>query len=57
VDEVSDEITLARTPGDAPEVDGVVFVEEAQHLTAGEFATVEIIGTDIHDLVARPVEG
>jgi len=57
VDEVNDEITLARTPGDAPEVDGVVFVEEAQHLTAGEFATVEIIGTDIHDLVARPVEG
>ena len=47
--------SLARSAGEAPEVDGVVRIEGAR-LPVGEFAEVEITGHDDHDLWARPLE-
>jgi len=48
--------TIARSKADAPEVDGVVFIENEFELETGEFAEVEIIGSDEHDLYARLVD-
>ena len=56
VDEVLDDRVLARSPGDAPEIDGQVIVEGAWELVPGDFIEVLITGADEHDLFARPVE-
>jgi len=45
---------IARTEADAPEIDGVVRVRAAAGLKPGEFAQVEITGSDAYDLEARP---
>jgi ribosomal protein S12 methylthiotransferase len=53
VDEVqADGTGIARSSADAPEIDGVVFVEPDAALRAGEFVTVRIIGSTEHDLTA-----
>jgi ribosomal protein S12 methylthiotransferase len=44
---------LARSPGDAPEIDGVVYVEDGSALRVGEFARVLVHAADNHDLHAR----
>ena len=53
VDAVEDGIAIARSPADAPEIDGVVHVEDGGALKPGEFAEVEIVNADAHDLFAR----
>ena len=53
VDEVDDEGAVARSAADAPEIDGVVFIEHAGHLSAGDLVTVKIIDADEHDLWAE----
>lgn len=53
VDSVEDGSAIARSAGDAPEIDGVVRIERAQSLRAGDFADVEIVGSDAYDLRAR----
>ena len=56
VDEVkADGSALARSSADAPEIDGLVYVENASQLKPGEFAEVRIVRADTHDLWARPV--
>ena len=45
---------IARSRGDAPEIDGLVFVEGADAPT-GRFLEVEITGATEHDLYARVV--
>ena len=44
---------VARTPGDAPEIDGVVNICGDRPLTAGELVRVRIIDSDEHDLWAE----
>jgi ribosomal protein S12 methylthiotransferase len=56
VDEVGDDAVIARGPGDAPEIDGVVLVPGAWELAPGDFIEVRITGSDEHDLMAEPVE-
>jgi ribosomal protein S12 methylthiotransferase len=53
VDHVEDGSAIARGPGDAPEIDGVVRIDDAGDLAPGAFARVRIIGSDEHDLVAE----
>ncbi|MBW8076721.1 MAG: TRAM domain-containing protein, partial [Gallionella sp.] len=53
VDEVDDDGAVARSAADAPEIDGVVFIENAGHLSAGDLVTVKIIDADEHDLWAE----
>jgi ribosomal protein S12 methylthiotransferase len=40
---------MARSPWDAPEIDGNVFVDE--ELPVGEFAEIEVVGVDGYDLI------
>ena len=52
VDAVDGELAIARSMADAPEIDGVVQVQNgrAAGLCPGDFAEVEIMGSDDHDL-------
>ncbi len=50
VDEVTPEGAVARTQGDAPEIDGNVFIDGAVHLQPGQIVQVEIEEADAYDL-------
>lgn len=52
VDEIDEEGAIARTQGDAPDIDGVVYIADGHDLEVGEFATVTITDCDVHDLYA-----
>ncbi len=57
VDEVrGDGIAVARSKGDAPEIDGHVFVRGALGLKTGEFARVRVARADAYDLWAEPLD-
>ncbi len=49
-------IAIARTKADAPEIDGVVYLQDAEGLNPGDFVDVQILGADGHDLVGGPPE-
>jgi len=53
VDEVDEEGAIARSSADAPEIDGLVYIENGQQLNVGEFVEVKITGSDEHDLWAE----
>jgi ribosomal protein S12 methylthiotransferase len=55
VDHVDGAKAVARTAGDAPEIDGVVNIKKAKALRAGEFARVRITDAGTYDLAAEPV--
>jgi ribosomal protein S12 methylthiotransferase len=50
VDAVSDAGAVARSTADAPEIDGLVYIEEPSELYPGEFIKVRIDDTDEHDM-------
>jgi ribosomal protein S12 methylthiotransferase len=54
VDAIEDGRAVARSSADAPEIDGLVYVEDASGLEPGQFAEVVIEASDSHDLFARP---
>lgn len=56
VDEIDEEGALARSPADAPEIDGLVMIPRGDALVAGDFARVRITDCDVHDLYAEPLE-
>ena len=53
VDEVDEDGAVARSKSDAPEIDGIVRIDDGQKLKPGQFAEVEIIHADEHDLIGR----
>ncbi len=53
VDEAGSDGVIARTRGDAPEIDGIVQVDGADGLAPGDRAWVRITGSDAHDLTAE----
>ncbi|MDR2259961.1 MAG: 30S ribosomal protein S12 methylthiotransferase RimO [Azoarcus sp.] len=53
VDEVDEEGALARSPGEAPEIDGLVLIPDGEGLQAGDFVRVRISDCDVHDLYAE----
>jgi len=55
VEEVDEEGALARSPYDAPEIDGLVTIFDGHDLEPGEFASVTITDCDVHDLYAKMV--
>ncbi|GMG82810.1 30S ribosomal protein S12 methylthiotransferase RimO [Paralimibaculum aggregatum] len=56
VDGIDEEGTaLCRGPGDAPEIDGAVFVEAPGDLAAGDIAEVEIVDASEYDLWGRRI--
>ena len=51
VDEIDEEGTaICRSYADAPEIDGLVFIEDADDLSVGDFVQVEIVDASEHDL-------
>lgn len=56
IDEVVEEDTvIARSYADAPEIDGKVYLDWFEGAREGEWVEAEIIDSDFHDLIARPV--
>ena len=55
VDEVGDEETIARSAGEAPEIDGCIHIEGAWDLEPGDFIEVEVTASEEHDLWAQPL--
>ncbi len=53
VDAIDGKAAIARSEGDAPEIDGIVRIRNGGKLAVGEFAEVEITGADAYDLEAR----
>jgi len=50
VDAVSDSGAVARSGADAPEIDGLVYIEQPGELQTGDFVDVHIDRTDEHDM-------
>ena len=55
VDEVDEDGAITRSSADAPEIDGLVYVENGQQLSVGDFVEVKITDSDEHDLWAEAV--
>jgi ribosomal protein S12 methylthiotransferase len=53
VDEVENNVAIARSEADAPEIDGVVRIAKPGKLRSGDWADVEITAADDYDLTAR----
>lgn len=52
IDEIDEEGAIARSEGDAPDIDGLVYITDGHDLEVGEFAEVNVIDCDVHDLYA-----
>lgn len=50
VDGVGEDGAIARSFADAPEIDGQVYIQDGQHLKAGELVDVNITDADDYDL-------
>jgi len=55
IDDVGKNKAIARSAADAPEIDGVVYINKAKNVKPGEFIEVEITRSDAHDLHALQV--
>jgi len=56
LDEDDKEFVIGRTAGNAPEIDGIVHIEnDGYDVSAGDFIEVDIIDADAHDLIGRIV--
>ncbi|MBW7900139.1 MAG: 30S ribosomal protein S12 methylthiotransferase RimO [Rhodocyclaceae bacterium] len=55
VDEVDDEGAVARSQADAPEIDGLVYVDGVFDVAPGDFLKVRVVDTDAHDLYAERI--
>ncbi len=56
VDDVDEDGSVARSAADAPEIDGLVYID-GENLNVGEFVTVRITDSDEHDLWGEVVQG
>ncbi len=52
VDDIDDEGAIARSAGDAPDIDGLVYITNGHALGIGDLAEVTITDCDVHDLYA-----
>jgi ribosomal protein S12 methylthiotransferase len=57
IDEVDEDGAIGRSMGDAPEIDGVVYLEDEIDLSPGDIVTVEVEDSDAYDLWGRLVRG
>jgi ribosomal protein S12 methylthiotransferase len=55
VDEVTDKYAIARSYSDAPEIDGVIYLENPQGLNVGDMVDVKIKSHENFDLYAGPI--
>ncbi|HHX81789.1 MAG TPA: 30S ribosomal protein S12 methylthiotransferase RimO, partial [Pseudomonadaceae bacterium] len=52
VDAIEDDRAIARSKADAPEIDGLVYLEDPEGLQVGDVVTVTITAADDYDLYA-----
>jgi ribosomal protein S12 methylthiotransferase len=52
IDEIDEEGAIGRTMSDAPEIDGLVFLNGETNLTPGDFVAGKVFAADEHDLWA-----
>jgi ribosomal protein S12 methylthiotransferase len=52
VDDIDEEGAIARSEGDAPDIDGLVYIDDGHDLEIGEFVEVTVNDCDVHDLYA-----
>jgi ribosomal protein S12 methylthiotransferase len=52
IDDIDEDGAIARSQGDAPDIDGLVYIADGHDLEVGEFATVTVTDCDVHDLYA-----
>ncbi len=55
VDEITSEHIIARSPSDAPEIDGLVYLPITPDVNVGDFVTVRITDSDEYDLYAEKI--
>ena len=55
IDEVDDDGAYGRSAGEAPEIDGMVIVPDAEGIDVGEWVDVRITDCDVHDLYAERI--
>lgn len=55
VDAVDDEGTIARSSADAPEIDGLVLIDNYFDAEPGDFLRVRVVDADEHDLYAEVI--
>ncbi|SFU40195.1 30S ribosomal protein S12 methylthiotransferase RimO [Nitrosospira multiformis] len=55
IDDVNKNKAIARSTADAPEIDGLVYINKAKNVKPGDFIEVEVTRSDAHDLYARQV--
>ena len=53
VDGVDEHGAVARSHADAPEIDGLVYIQDGHHLQAGDIVEVDITDADEYDLSGR----
>lgn len=56
VDEVNEDSIIARSSADAPEIDGVVYVQSSRPLAPGQLIRVRVTDADAYDLWAEQTE-
>ena len=56
VDEIDEEGAIARSMADAPDIDGMVYIQDAQDLQIGDLVMVRVEHTDEHDMWAVLVD-
>ena len=56
IDDIDEDGALGRSEGDAPEIDGLVIIPDAEGLEVGEFYRVRVTDCDVHDLYAEVIE-
>jgi ribosomal protein S12 methylthiotransferase len=54
VDAVEEDCLIGRSPGDAPEIDGRVFLPPSESARVGDLVTAIVEDADAYDLKARP---
>jgi len=54
---VADGTATARSAADAPQIDGVVRIEDAGSVRAGDWAEVRIVAADDYDLTGKLTTG
>ncbi|MBX2859006.1 MAG: 30S ribosomal protein S12 methylthiotransferase RimO [Cellvibrionaceae bacterium] len=57
VDDVEGENALGRSYADAPEIDGTVIIEGANHLRPGSMVKVKVVATDEYDMWSELIVG
>ena len=48
-----DDVYVGRSYMDAPDIDGMIFIDSSRELLSGEIVRVKITDSDIYDLEAR----